>query len=279
MSHITLLLGELSIFIVIGLASIIGAIIGSFCNVVIRRLPSMVTQPANISFNLAYPSSHCPLCKANIPWYFNLPILGYCLLRGKCHKCKQPIAAHYLWVELLGGLLLPIIMLRFITLPWAMLAVTLAVFILLCLAFIDYKHYILPDPLVWTLLWLGLLITTIEPIYATTEDALWGIVVGYLSLYVLNIGYLLVRKQTGIGQGDMKLSAALGAWLGWYSLPFLLGSAALLGIIYSLCKFYIEKQFDFKVRLPYGTFLSIVAISVMISPYQFWINLPIFPTL
>jgi leader peptidase (prepilin peptidase)/N-methyltransferase len=245
-------------------AAVVGLIIGSFVNVVIHRLPRMLEQQwsqdvalwlaeqesgpspgcvaggvANAApYNLARPGSHCPACGHALAWRDNIPLLSYLLLRGRCRSCRSPIGWRYPVVELLTAALFAACAwhwgLGASALVWAAFAATL-----LALACIDADTQLLPDALTLPLLWGGLISAAAGWSQTAVTDALWGAVAGYGVLWLLQQGFGLATGKQGIGQGDFKLLAALGAWLGWQALlPLLLlaslgGAAIGLGLRWS----------------------------------------------
>ena len=245
-------------------AAVVGLIIGSFVNVVIHRLPRMLEQqwsqdvalwlaeqesgpsPGGVAggaanaapYNLARPGSHCPACGHALAWRDNIPLLSYLLLRGRCRSCRSPIGWRYPVVELLTAALFAACAwhwgLGASALVWAAFAATL-----LALACIDADTQLLPDALTLPLLWGGLISAAAGWSQTAVTDALWGAVAGYGVLWLLQQGFGLATGKQGIGQGDFKLLAALGAWLGWQALlPLLLlaslgGAAIGLGLRWS----------------------------------------------
>lgn len=257
-----------------------GAIIGSFLNVVIYRLPLMLhdkwtnecqnflkakfdiktnvnqyneliangtCRPASIlsnkqhkTFNLCFPTSHCPQCKNKIPWQYNIPILGYILLHGKCTACKCKISCIYPIIELLTAICTCWIICNYSFSLKSFLLCVLT-YNLIALFFIDLKHYLLPDELTQPMLWLGFL-ANFNELFTTLNDAVIGALVGYLSLWIINYFFKIWRKKAGMGNGDFKLFAVFGAWLGWQALPILLLIASILGIIGFIVMFICQEQ-------------------------------------
>ncbi len=234
----------------LSLALVLGLVVGSFLNVVIDRLPRMMerrwreecqalvepqatlTQPR---FDLAHPASHCPHCLAPIRWHDNIPLWGFVYLRGRCRDCGQPIPWRVLWVEALTGL-------WFVFSVWnwgfdlAALCWALWGSALIALAFIDAQEQCLPDDLTLPLCWAGMLASTLGWIAVDPVSAIWGAAIGYLLLWGVAQAYERARGQVGMGQGDFKLLAALGAWLGWQNLSLLLLIACVLGIAHGLMR-------------------------------------------
>src|SRR5688572_28990483 len=218
----------------IGFCVVLGLLIGSFLNVVIFRVPVMMDQalryecatladrnaPPPATFNLVTPRSHCPSCKAPVTALQNVPVISWLALGRKCAGCKAPISARYPLVELATGVLSGFIAWRF---GFGSVAVAALIFtsFLVALTMIDFDTQYLPDMLTYPLLWLGLLFSLWHPVWAegaaavTPRDSIIGAVAGYLSLWSVFWLFKLVTGKEGMGYGDFKLFAALGAWLGW----------------------------------------------------------------
>lgn len=227
--------------------------VGSFLNVVIYRLPLMILQP-QIPLSLALPGSHCPHCKSAVRWRDNLPLLGWLRLRGRCRDCQQAISLRYPLVEgtsLLFGIALALL------LPPEQLWFTLPLcWTLLALSLIDADHQLLPDLLTLPLLWTGLLLRCYAPLPGGVESGVIGAIGGYLTFWLLARGYRRLRGVDGLGLGDAKLLAALGAWLGWEALPTLVllaASAAIVALLVS--RMLWQRPLD--KALPFGPWLSL----------------------
>lgn len=221
---------------------IVSLVVGSFLNVVIHRIPKMIE--AEISgkeskVNLCFPRSHCPSCGKALKWWHNIPVLSYILLQGKCGYCEMMIAKRYFVVEVAAvlGALLAVYVFGF-TLPAACL--TVFTWFLICLFFIDAKTQYLPDCLTLPLLWLGLLVNT-QGIFTSLKSAVYGAVLGYIILWILFYGFKLVTKKDGMGFGDFKLLAALGAWVGWMQVPVILFFSAVLTLVFFLLMIFTGK--------------------------------------
>jgi len=238
--------------------------IGGFINVVIYRLPLMVIPNQSNTespFNLAVPRSHCPKCKHRITWRETIPILSYLLQKGQCRYCQHTISKHYPCIELLTALLA---LGCFWTWGFSITAVCAFAFSvgLLTLSYIDAKHLILPDQLTLGLLWLGLSINLYATGFANIQDAVLGTIVGYLSLWLIYFIHRKITGKEGLGYGDFKLLACLGAWLGWQALPWILFLASLLGLCYGLYGMYRHSHTWHK-PLPFGPFLAFSGWSIM----------------
>ena len=252
------------------LGGLLGAILGSFLNVVVHRLPRQLDRESRTwardllgldpkieddPYNLAWPPSHCPRCERPLRWFHNLPLLSWLALRGRSACCQQPIALRYPLLEGAMGLLTAFLFVRF-GLTTETLALMLLTGTLLALAAIDGEWQLLPDTLTLPLLWAGLLgavlgwTPTLRP-----SDAIIGAAAGYLSLWSLYWGHRLLTKREGMGYGDFKLLAAGGAWLGWQALPQVALLAAASGLAYALTA-RLRGRLDPGQAMPFGPFLA-----------------------
>ena len=247
------------------LSVILGAVIGSFLNVVIHRLPIQLQRqwqlecaeangtPANQvePFNLAFPASHCPKYQSAIAWYDNIPLLSFLFLRARCRHCKAPISISYWAVEIIAAISFGLIGWQYgITVPALFYAVVTS--LLICLFVIDLHHKLLPDVLNYSLLWLGLLWSLSEYSSITTEQALIGAVVGYLSLWSVYWVFKLLTKKEGMGYGDFKLLAALTAFTGATVLPVTVLAASLCGAVVGIVYIKLSGRAQ---PIPFGPFL------------------------
>jgi leader peptidase (prepilin peptidase)/N-methyltransferase len=244
-----------------------GLCIGSFLNVVISRLPGLtdpqLSDPSEQPpANLISPRSRCPACKHKIRWSDNIPLISYLLLKGKCRHCSQAISTQYFWIELLTGVLFVLCLIRFgisETLIWS----TLLTSLLIALAMIDLKTWLLPDSITLPGILLGLACSLFNH-FASVVDAVTGAIAGYLILWAIYKIHHRITGREGMGYGDFKLMAMLGAWLGWYSLPIIMLVSSLAGlVIFALMK--LAYQFDHRQPIPFGPFLSIAGWIVMIN--------------
>ena len=248
---------------------IVGLSVGSFLNVVIHRLPIMLTRtwrrdaaaelgagdddrPAE-RFNLAVPRSHCPACGEAVKAADNIPILSWIRLRGHCASCATPISLRYPLVELLGALAALAAVLAF-GLTWIALAAAAYLWVLIALACIDLESGLLPDQLTLPLLWCGLLVN-VPGAFTPLASAVVGAAAGYLLLWTTYWGFKLVTGKEGMGYGDFKLYAAIGAWLGWQVLPAVALLAAVAGILYALPPILLGRR-DRNVPIRFGPFLA-----------------------
>ena len=251
-------------------AAVIGLCIGSFLNVVIHRLPRMLErgwreQCAELAgetatevpaYNLIVPRSQCPACGHRIGALENIPVLSYLLLRGHCSACHAPISARYPIVELAAAALAVAATLRFGATP-AALAACAFLWVLLALTLIDFDTQLLPDNLTLPLLWAGLLANVLgaAPI-ASLRDAVIGAIAGYLALWIVYWLFKLIRGKEGMGYGDFKLLAALGAWLGWQMLPLVVLLSSVVGAAIGI-SLVVFKGRDHQVPLAFGPYLAI----------------------
>ena len=252
------------------LAGLLGLIIGSFLNVVILRVPRMleiewqqqareILEPDRehappATYNLILPHSHCPKCKTEIKPWQNIPVISYLLLRGRCGNCKEPISLRYPAIELLtaGLSMLVAWQMGFGLATAGMLVLTWA---LVCLSMIDADTQLLPDIIVLPLLWLGLILNSFG-VYTDLNTALWGAVAGYLSLWSVYWLFKLVTGKEGMGYGDFKLLAMLGAWGGWQVLPLTILLSSLVGAILGLI-ILKARGANNSTPLPFGPYLAI----------------------
>ena len=250
-------------------ALLIGLLIGSFLNVVVYRLPLMMQRdwreqarevlelPAEArgaTFNLVLPNSKCPQCGHEIKPWENIPVLSYLFLRGKCSSCKTPISKRYPLVELTCGLLSAYIAWHF-GFTWQAGGMLLLTWGLLAMSLIDADHQLLPDALVLPLLWLGLILNHFG-LFTSLEDALWGAVAGYLSLWSVYWLFKLITGKEGMGYGDFKLLAMLGAWGGWQVLPLTILLSSLVGAVLGLIMLRLRNA-EASTPIPFGPYLAI----------------------
>lgn len=266
------------------LAGVLGLLVGSFLNVVIYRLPKMMERqwaaecaeyagmtaeqvsPAHIppadSFNLAQPRSRCQACGHQLRWYENIPVLSYLFLRGRCSSCGVSISIRYPLVELTTAALF-----FFCVQQWGATVTGLAwcgfAALLVSLAFIDWDTTLLPDDLTLPLLWAGLLASALQWIDVPLYSSVVGAAAGYLSLWLVYWGFKLVTGKEGMGYGDFKLFAALGAWFGWQALVPLILMASVVGAIVG-----IAMKFSHQLReggyVPFGPFLVGAGLLAMV---------------
>lgn len=249
------------------LCGILGLLVGSFLNVVIYRLPKMMENdwraqcaelrgeemPTGEPFSLLRPRSRCPSCLRPVAAWENIPILSWLLLRGKCAGCKTSISPRYPLVEALTGLLSGLIALHF-GFGWISVGILLLTWALMALTFIDADTQLLPDSITQPLLWCGLLFNLFG-IFTDLTSAVTGAMAGYLALWSVYWAFKLITGKEGMGYGDFKLLAALGAWLGWQMLPLIILLSSLVGAIVGVTLITVARR-DRQVPIPFGPYLA-----------------------
>ena len=261
-------------------AIVLGLIIGSFLNVVISRYPEMLKaawtqecyefleQPishAEKPINLLCPRSHCPQCKTPIKIWHNIPVLGYLLLLGRCKHCKKPISPQYPIIEAITAAITVLILYRF-GLSWQALTALILSWGLIALSGIDVREHILPDSITLPILWLGL-ITNTWHLFVSPYLAIIGASVGYLLLWGVAKLYKAIRQRDGMGHGDFKMLAMLGAWLGIGAILNILIAATALGLVSAII-LLISKRTTTEHPLPFGPFLAIAGwLTLMLGPF------------
>ena len=270
----------------ISCAVLFGLLVGSFLNVVIYRLPVMMDNelraecaaladpdaPPPPAFNLVTPRSTCPKCKAPITALQNIPVISWLVLGRKCANCKTPISARYPLVELLTGVASGLVAWRF---GYGTLALAALFFTwtLIALTFIDLDTQLLPDVLNYPLLWIGLLLSTTNPVWApgavpvTPTDSIVGAVCGYLSLWSVYWIFKLLTKKEGMGYGDFKLFAAFGAWFGWRMLLPIILFASLVGSVIGIYILYRQRK-GLETPMAFGPFLAAAGWLVLLVGHQ-----------
>jgi len=244
-------------------AFIFGAVVGSFLNVCIYRLPRHAS--------VAFPPSHCPTCDYRIRWYDNIPIASYAALRGRCRSCGTHISFQYPVVELINAVLTLLLFLRFgqaifyargfvellqAGFPFLVLFVFCSA--LVTITFIDLEHQIIPDVISLPGIVIGFVVSLLIPQLGWL-NSLIGIIVGGGSLWLVAYGYELIAKKEGMGGGDIKLLAMMGAFLGWKAIPFIIFAASLIGSIVGVTVMVVRKK-DSQYPIPFGPFLAGAAI-------------------
>ncbi|QRN41262.1 MAG: prepilin peptidase [Neisseriaceae bacterium] len=252
---------------------ILGLIVGSFLNVVIYRLPLMLEcywkNQARLlldlpvaedqkKFNLFFPKSHCSHCHTKLKLYENIPVVSYVLQVGRCRYCHHKISLQYLIVELITGVIFTLLYYRF-GLSYALLGGVVFSSALIALTFIDFRTKLLPDIITIPLLWLGLLFNLFKVYEVSLEFAVLGALVGYLLFWIVFQIFKFLTAKEGVGYGDFKLFAAIGAWLGIVNLPFLLLFASISGLIFALV-FKIGKNQE----MPFGPAIAISGLILFI---------------
>ena len=253
--------------------AVLGLIAGSFLNVVIYRLPIILRRqwqdearallaeskyvPTSSDFSLLYPSSHCPQCATPILWRHKIPLLSFIFLRGKCAYCHKPISVRYPIIELLT-MITWLMVFAIYGISYLSIAGALFISCLIVLACIDQSQGYLADEITIPLMWAGLLFNCFGTI-VSAQQAILGAMLGYLSFFFINHVFRAIRGRHGLGQGDMKLLAVLGAWLGWEVLPALVLIASLSGLIfYSMA--HLGRRYTLSDAIPFGPYLAFSGI-------------------
>lgn len=267
------------------LGGLLGLLVGSFLNVVIYRLPKMMERqwaqelakaqtPAGDqkippAFNLLVPRSSCPHCGQTIQWLDNIPVLSYLLLKGRCRNCQHTISPRYPLVELSAGLFCAWCTHKFgltlVALAWSGFGLAL-----ITLALIDWDTTLLPDDITLPLLWAGLISSISGWTGIPLEQAVWGAISGYLSLWIIFQAFKLLTGKEGMGYGDFKLFAALGAWLGWPALIPLILMASILGAVIGIAMKFRQSLRE-GVYVPFGPFLAGAGMVLLVTgPNPIW---------
>jgi len=274
-----------------GVVACLGLVVGSFLNVVIHRLPIMMenewqasfeemaaqpsgetatlatpdgsTETLNVGgehdansaekFNLATPRSRCPNCNTQITWWQNLPVLSYVMLRGQCSGCAERISARYPIIEVVTMLLSLLVAVQFGATMQGVLGIIVTWF-LISMTMIDFDHQLLPDSLTLPLMWIGLL-ASLVPIFTDVRSAVIGAAAGYLILWSIYQAFKIITGKEGMGYGDFKLLAALGALLGWQVLPMVILLSSLVGAIVGVTLIAITGR-DKNIPIPFGPYLA-----------------------
>lgn len=254
------------------LVGLLGLIVGSFLNVVIYRLPVMLerswhTQCSELldlpeqeiednnkqPFNLSVPRSRCPHCGHTIRAIENIPVLSYLFLRGRCANCKSPISIRYPLIEFFTGLLSVIVVWQ-LGFGWEAAGALVLTWSLIALSMIDYDHQLLLDNITLPFLWLGLFLSLFG-LYTDTHSSIIGALAGYLSLWTVYQLFKLFTGKEGMGYGDFKLLAMLGAWMGWQMLPIIILLSSLVGAVVGISLIIIAGRERSK-PIPFGPYLA-----------------------
>lgn len=264
--------GDLPISLIAGL---FGLLFGSFLNVVIHRLPKMMQResdnyvaeesgkqpPHTDRYNLVVPRSACPHCKHQITALENIPVVSYLMLRGRCSNCKAPISARYPAVEALTGVLSALVVWKLGS-GWAGLSALLFLYSLIAMTFIDADTQLLPDDLTYPLLWAGLLMN-VNGTFVPLQDAVIGAAAGYLALWSIYWLFKLATGKEGMGYGDFKLLAALGAWMGWTMLPTIILLSSVVGAVVGIALMVFAKH-GRNTPIPFGPYLAAAGLIAML---------------
>ncbi|WP_458071577.1 prepilin peptidase [Rhodanobacter sp. BL-MT-08] len=259
---------DMPLVIWIAFAGMLGLLVGSFLNVVILRLPERMaaaweqeardvleleTEPSPLPPGIVREPSHCPHCKHRLSARDNIPVFGWLLLRGRCRYCQATISIQYPLVELLSGVLSAMIVWKFGP-SWPALAGLTLTWTLIALSGIDFRTQLLPDQLTLPLLWLGLLLALL-PMYVTAPSSIIGAAIGYLSLWSVYWLFKLLTGKEGMGYGDFKLLAALGAWMGPVALLPIVLLSSLIGALVGGSLIVLNKR-DSQIPMPFGPFIA-----------------------
>jgi leader peptidase (prepilin peptidase)/N-methyltransferase len=256
-------------------AAVLGLLVGSFLNVVIYRIPKMMQResdnyvanemgkelPHTDRFNLMVPRSSCPHCGHQITALENIPVISWLMLGGKCSSCKAPISARYPAIELVNALLSAALVWHFGS-GWMGLATLAFGWFLLAMTMIDYDTQLLPDDLTYPLLWLGLLVN-VNGMFVPLRDAVIGAAAGYLVLWSIYWLFKLATGKEGMGYGDFKLLAALGAWLGWAMLPTIILLSSVVGAVVGISLIVVAKRGRDK-PIPFGPYLAAAGLIALL---------------
>ena len=256
-------------------AGLFGLLIGSFLNVVIYRLPKMMQResdnyvahesgkeaPHTDRFNLMVPRSSCPHCAHQITALENIPVVSYLALGGKCRSCKAPIPKRYPLIEVVSGLLSALLVWHFGS-GWTGLATLFFGYCLLAMTFIDFDTQLLPDDLTFPLLWAGLLVN-LNGTFVPLRDAVIGAAAGYLVLWAVYWLFKLATGKEGMGYGDFKLLAALGAWLGWAMLPTIILLSSVVGAIVGISLIVFARR-GRDNPIPFGPYLAAAGLIALL---------------
>ncbi|MES9944175.1 MAG: prepilin peptidase [gamma proteobacterium symbiont of Ctena orbiculata] len=247
---------------------LIGLVVGSFLNVVIHRLPQMMEQQwrrdcqelegtfseqETPPYNLNRPASHCPKCGHKIRPWENIPIVSWLMLKGRCSQCNTSISPRYPVIEAVTAILSLVVAIHF-GFTWATLAALLLTWALIALSVIDFDVQLLPDNITLPFLWLGLLLS-LGGVFTDTSTAIIGAAAGYLSLWSVYQLFKRLTGKEGMGYGDFKLLAMLGAWLGWHYLPQIILLSALVGAVVGILLIVVRGR-DRNIPIPFGPYLA-----------------------
>jgi len=256
-----------SVFLV-AFVVVIGLMVGSFLNVVIYRLPKMMerswqqqcaelrgeTIEVQPLFNIATPRSICPNCQHKIAFWENIPVLSYIFLRGRCAECRTRISIRYPLIEIFTAMMSGFVAWHF-GYGWMLLAALVFVWALIALAAIDIDTQLLPDDITLPLMWLGILFNMHAGGFVDLQSAVIGAVAGYMSLWIIYWVFKLITGKEGMGYGDFKLLAAIGAWLGWSVLPLVILLSSLVGAVVGV-GLVIAAKLNKSVMIPFGPYLA-----------------------
>ncbi len=256
------------------LVAVIGLLVGSFLNVVIHRLPIIMqrefttaakehleqdltaeeAKQAKEKFNLVVPRSRCPKCGHQITALENIPVISYLFLKGKCSQCKNKISVRYPIIEFVTAVLSILVAAHF-GVTWATLAGLFLTWSLIALTMIDFDTQLLPDSITQPLIWAGILLSLYGVFPVDITSSIYGAVFGYLSLWTVYHGFKIITGKEGMGYGDFKLLAALGAWMGWKMLPVIILFSSLVGAVVGITMVIVMGR-DKNIPIPFGPYLA-----------------------
>lgn len=258
---------------------LIGLSIGSFLNVVIHRLPRMMERrwkamafdilgipcPTNEYYDLAWPASHCPKCRHSLSAWENIPLFSWLMLKGQCRECHAPISIRYPMVEALSAIILLWLWVSK-GMTWDTLFLACYAWILIAIFFIDWDTLLIPDELSLSLLWIGLIFNALMH-HVSTESMIFGATMGYMIPWMFNRGFLWVKKRNGMGNGDFKLFAAMGAWWGIESLPWVFLMASCFGLVLYviLHKLNQVKHTEHGAVIPFGPAIVLSGLVILVQ--------------
>jgi len=267
----------------LGSVFILGLLVGSFLNVVIHRLPIMMENDwkeqccdlleldsadnasDNQKFNLVRPRSRCPSCNHQIKAIENIPVLSYLFLRGKCSQCKKHISLRYPVIELISAITVTVVAYYFGVSVQTLFAILLT-WTLITLTMIDFDHQLLPDDMTLPLLWLGISINLFN-VFTDINSSVLGAIFGYGILWLVYITFKIVTGKEGMGHGDFKLLAALGAWFGWQSLPLIIILSSVVGAVIGI-SLILFKSHSRNTQIPFGPYLAVAGwVYLLWGPY------------
>ena len=254
--------------------AVIGLLVGSFLNVVIHRLPIIMKREMvvnarevleqelteeeqkweNDKFNLVVPRSRCPKCGHKITALENIPVISYLFLGGKCSECKAKISIRYPIIEFVTAVLSVLVAVYF-GVTWAALAGLVLTWCLIALTMIDFDTYFLPDSITLPLIWIGLLLSMYGVFNVDLKSSIYGAVFGYMSLWLVYHAFKLLTGKEGMGYGDFKLLAVLGAWMGWKMLPVIILFSSLVGAVVGIAMVIVMGR-DKNIPIPFGPYLA-----------------------
>jgi len=269
---------------VIGLIVIFSLVIGSFLSMLVYRIPIILFRSwyqecqlflkeyipkkhQQQTMNIALPRSHCPACEHPLKWYYNIPLLGYIIQRGRCRFCQQRIPLRYPIIEILS-VILPLICLWQFGLSFKFYLSVIFSWCIILQSYIDLAHQIIPDQITIPMIWLGLCLN-LENTFTDIHSAVIGAVAGYLFLWIFAKLFHLITKKEGMGHGDFKLLSMIGAWVGWQFLPIVILLSSFTGAILGIIILLIKKQHK-NTPFPFGPYLAVAGWLTLLFGQTIW---------